>query len=75
VESFLISWMGWKRRERFIDIAAQAAHLPMRVYVMGDRQSAGTCDGGRHAQMRHSPSSVRVGASASPRPARIRTDA
>jgi N-acyl-D-aspartate/D-glutamate deacylase len=25
------------RRERVIDIAAQAAHLPMRVYVMGDR--------------------------------------
>jgi N-acyl-D-aspartate/D-glutamate deacylase len=25
------------RRERAIDIAAQAAHLPMRVYVMGDR--------------------------------------
>ena len=24
-------------RERVIDIAAQAAHLPMRVYVMGDR--------------------------------------
>ena len=26
-----------ERRERVIDIAAQAAHLPMRVYVMGDR--------------------------------------
>src|SRR6266852_4985036 len=26
-----------ERRERAIDIAAQAAHLPMRVYVMGDR--------------------------------------
>src|ERR1700749_2247174 len=25
------------RRERVIDVAAQAAHLPMRVYVMGDR--------------------------------------
>jgi N-acyl-D-aspartate/D-glutamate deacylase len=25
------------RRKRVIDIAAQAAHLPMRVYVMGDR--------------------------------------
>jgi N-acyl-D-aspartate/D-glutamate deacylase len=25
------------RRERVIDIAAQAAHLPMRAYVMGDR--------------------------------------
>jgi N-acyl-D-aspartate/D-glutamate deacylase len=25
------------RRERAIDICAQAAHLPMRVYVMGDR--------------------------------------
>jgi N-acyl-D-amino-acid deacylase len=25
------------RRERAIDIAAQAAHLPLRVYVMGDR--------------------------------------
>src|SRR6185312_2824089 len=24
-------------RERVIDVAAQAAHLPMRVYVMGDR--------------------------------------
>ena len=26
-----------ERRERVIDVAAQAAHLPMRVYVMGDR--------------------------------------
>ena len=26
-----------ERRERVIDIAAQVAHLPMRVYVMGDR--------------------------------------
>src|ERR1700742_4518500 len=26
-----------ERRERAIDIAAQAGHLPMRVYVMGDR--------------------------------------
>jgi N-acyl-D-amino-acid deacylase len=26
-----------ERRERAIDIAAQAAHLPLRVYVMGDR--------------------------------------
>jgi N-acyl-D-aspartate/D-glutamate deacylase len=26
-----------ERRERAIDIAAQAAHLPIRVYVMGDR--------------------------------------
>src|ERR1700733_792385 len=26
-----------ERRPRAIDIAAQAAHLPMRVYVMGDR--------------------------------------
>src|SRR6478736_9731283 len=26
-----------ERRERVIDIAAQAAHLPMRLYVMGDR--------------------------------------
>src|SRR6202140_1255813 len=26
-----------ERRERAIDIAAQAAHLPTRVYVMGDR--------------------------------------
>src|SRR5262249_58207219 len=26
-----------ERRPRGIDIAAQAAHLPMRVYVMGDR--------------------------------------
>src|ERR1700752_1965243 len=26
-----------ERRERVIDIAAQAAHMPMRVYVLGDR--------------------------------------
>src|SRR5262245_65704794 len=26
-----------ERRQRAIDICAQAAHLPLRVYVMGDR--------------------------------------
>src|SRR5262249_57236712 len=28
---------GLERRPHAIDIAAQAAHLPLRVYVMGDR--------------------------------------
>src|SRR4029078_3133103 len=48
-----------ERRERVIDIAAQAAHLPMRVYVMGDRavrrEKANADD---IAQMR--PSTVRA---------------
>ena len=29
--------MSWSAGARAIDIAAQVAHLPMRVYVMGDR--------------------------------------
>ena len=36
-ESFPDFLDALERRERAIDIAAQAAHLPMRVYVMGDR--------------------------------------
>src|SRR3954469_25891878 len=36
-ESFLDFMDALERRERAIDIAAQAAHLPLRVYVMGDR--------------------------------------
>jgi N-acyl-D-aspartate/D-glutamate deacylase len=36
-ESFPDFMNALDRRERAIDIAAQAAHLPMRVYVMGDR--------------------------------------
>jgi N-acyl-D-amino-acid deacylase len=36
-ESFPDFMDALERRERVIDIAAQAAHLPMRVYVMGDR--------------------------------------
>jgi N-acyl-D-amino-acid deacylase len=36
-ESFPDFMNALERRERAIDIAAQAAHLPMRVYVMGDR--------------------------------------
>ena len=36
-ESFPEFMDALERRERAIDIAAQAAHLPMRVYVMGDR--------------------------------------
>jgi N-acyl-D-amino-acid deacylase len=36
-ESFPDFMNALERRERVIDIAAQAAHLPMRVYVMGDR--------------------------------------
>src|SRR5437763_11688545 len=36
-ESFPDFMDALERRERAIDIAAQAAHLPMRVYVMGDR--------------------------------------
>src|SRR5229473_935459 len=36
-ESFTDFMDALERRERAIDIAAQAAHLPMRVYVMGDR--------------------------------------
>ena len=36
-ESFPDFMDALDRRERVIDIAAQAAHLPMRVYVMGDR--------------------------------------
>ena len=36
-ESFPEFMDALDRRERAIDIAAQAAHLPMRVYVMGDR--------------------------------------
>jgi N-acyl-D-amino-acid deacylase len=36
-ESFPEFMDALERRERAIDIAAQAAHLPLRVYVMGDR--------------------------------------
>jgi N-acyl-D-aspartate/D-glutamate deacylase len=36
-ESFPEFMDALERRERAIDICAQAAHLPMRVYVMGDR--------------------------------------
>src|SRR3981189_332618 len=36
-ESFPDFMDALERRERAIDICAQAAHLPMRVYVMGDR--------------------------------------
>jgi N-acyl-D-aspartate/D-glutamate deacylase len=36
-ESFPEFMDALDRRERAIDICAQAAHLPMRVYVMGDR--------------------------------------
>src|SRR5262249_10356366 len=36
-ESFADFMDALERRERAIDIAAQAAHLPIRVYVMGDR--------------------------------------
>ena len=36
-ESFPDFLDALERRERAIDIASQAAHLPMRVYVMGDR--------------------------------------
>ena len=36
-ESFPEYMDALDRRERAIDIAAQAAHLPLRVYVMGDR--------------------------------------
>ena len=36
-ESFPDFMDALERRERVIDIAAQAAHLPMRGYVMGDR--------------------------------------
>ena len=53
-----------ERRERVIDIAAQAAHLPMRVYVMGDRairREAATADD--IAQMRQiTIEALRVGA-------------
>ena len=36
-ESFPDFMDALERRERAIDICAQAAHLPLRVYVMGDR--------------------------------------
>src|SRR5579884_333338 len=36
-ESFPQFMDALERRSRAIDIAAQAAHLPLRVYVMGDR--------------------------------------
>jgi N-acyl-D-aspartate/D-glutamate deacylase len=36
-ESFPDFMDALERRERAIDICAQAAHLPMRVYVMGER--------------------------------------
>src|SRR5262249_42504751 len=36
-ESFPDFMDALERRERAIDISSQAAHLPMRVYVMGDR--------------------------------------
>src|SRR6476646_9169778 len=36
-ESFPDFMDALDRRERVIDIAAQAVHLPMRLYVMGDR--------------------------------------
>ena len=36
-ESFPEFMNALDRRPRAIDICAQAAHLPMRVYVMGDR--------------------------------------
>ena len=48
-ESFPEFMDALERRPRAIDIAAQTAHLPLRVYVMGDRavrREAG--DAGRH---------------------------
>jgi N-acyl-D-aspartate/D-glutamate deacylase len=36
-ESFPDFMDALERRERAIDVCAQAAHLPLRVYVMGDR--------------------------------------
>ena len=63
-ESFPDFMDALERRERVIDIAAQAAHLPMRVYVMGDRavrREAATADD--IAQMRQlTIEALRVGA-------------
>ena len=53
-ESFPDFMDALERRERAIDICAQAAHLPMRVYVMGDRairREPATADD--IAEMRH----------------------
>ena len=48
-ESFPEFMDALDRRERAIDICAQAAHLPLRVYVMGDRADpARAGDAGRH---------------------------
>ena len=65
-----------ERRERVIDIAAQAAHLPMRVYVMGDRavrREKATADDIARDAADHARGVEVPARSASPRRARICT--
>ena len=60
-----------ERRPRAIDIAAQIAHLPLRVYVMGDRAvRARARDPGRHRRDAASDGSKRYIAARSGSPRR-----
>ena len=75
-ESFPDFLDALERRPHAIDIAAQIAHLPLRVYVMGDRAirlEAATADDIAEMRRLTRRSIARRAPSASPPRARIRT--